>query len=172
MTLSLAARLQSVALVAALAACDSSQSARSQPQPAPSEVSASTPASKLRIEDAPASGDVDTIVRVALSTAERERRRVVVYVGATWCEPCQRFHEAAQAGELDVPFPNVNILVFDADRDVRRLNAAGYAWKKYIPLFALPGPDGRASGQQFEGGIKGDGAVSFLTPRLLALLQP
>ncbi len=95
---------------------------------------------------------------------------MVVYVGATWCEPCQRFHRAALNGELDAQFPRVTLVAFDADRDGERLAAAGYAWKKYIPLFALPGPDGRASGNQFEGGIKGEGAVSYLAPRLRALL--
>src|SRR5262252_8542592 len=26
---------------------------------------------------------------------------VLVYVGATWCEPCQAFHHSVAAGELD-----------------------------------------------------------------------
>jgi thiol-disulfide isomerase/thioredoxin len=121
------------------------------------------------LNDAPA-GEVASIVRDAMAGAEREHRRVVVYVGATWCEPCQRFHAAAQSGELDALFPDLSILVFDADRDAERLKAAGYVWTKYIPLFALPGTDGRASGKQIEGGIKGDGAVSYLTPRLADLL--
>lgn len=99
-----------------------------------------------------------------------EQRRVVVYVGAAWCEPCRRFHEAAARGDLDGIFPGLTLLEFDLDRDRERLNAAGYA-SKYIPLFALPGPDGSASGKQVEGGVKGEGAVAFMTPRLEALLR-
>jgi hypothetical protein len=153
--------------------CDSWRSARAQAEPAPPAptVPSPVPAAKLRVQEAPASGDVDAIVRDAQAAAERDHRRVVVYVGATWCEPCQRFHHAAEEGELDAQFPDVDLLVFDADRDGGRLQAAGYAWKKYIPYFALPGPDGRASGKEFEGGIKGEGAVSHLTPRLLGLLR-
>jgi hypothetical protein len=151
-----------VAFALAVAACDSAPTAsRSQPEAA---------APGLHIEDAAPGGEVDAVVRKALASASARRRRVVVYVGAVWCEPCQRFHRAAQNGELDSQFPDLDILAFDADRDGERLAAAGYAWKKYIPLFALPADDGRASGKQVEGGIKGEGAVSYLVPRLQALL--
>jgi hypothetical protein len=93
-----------------------------------------------------------------------------VYVGATWCEPCQRFHHAAERGELDAAFPTVTVLAFDLDRDRERLASAGYV-SKYIPLFALPGPDGTASGKQIEGGVKGDGAVGNIVPRLKEMLS-
>jgi thiol-disulfide isomerase/thioredoxin len=151
-----------VAFGLAVAACDTAPST-SSPQR-----EAAAPA--LHVEDAEPGGEVDAVVKKALASASARRRRVVVYVGATWCEPCQRFHRAAQAGELNAQFPDLDILAFDADRDGERLGAAGYTWKKYIPLFALPGDDGRASGRQFEGAIKGDGAVSYLVPRLQALL--
>lgn len=156
------------AFVASAIACDSS----SPPSPshAATATSETAPAGKLRVEDARAQGQVDAVVREALASAAPGKRRVVVYVGAAWCEPCQSFHRAAENGELDARFPNVDLLVFDADRDVERLAAAGYASEKYIPLFALPRPDGRASGKQFEGCIKGDGGVSYLAPRLQALL--
>ena len=39
-----------------------------------------------------------------------------------------------------------------------------------IPLFALPGADGRASGKQIEGSVKGEAAVGEISPRLAALL--
>ena len=61
------------------------------------------------------------------------------------------------------------LLEFDFDRDAERLQAAGYA-SKYIPMFALPTPDGAASGRQTEGAIKGEGGVAFIVPRVLALL--
>ena len=123
----------------------------------------------VQLADAPASGDVDAVVREALAKASTEKRRLVVYVGATWCEPCRRFHEAAAKGELDATFPDVDMLVFDLDRDGERLAAAGYV-SKYIPLFALPKADGTSSGKQVEGGIKGEGAVAYITPKLQALL--
>lgn len=130
---------------------------------------ASPAAGKLRIALAP-EGSVDSIVRGALDGARAEGRTLVVYVGATWCEPCQYFHRAAQRGDLDAVFPRMTLLEFDLDKDRERLVAAGYA-SKYIPLFALPGPDGTASGKQVEGGIKGDGAVGYISGRLEKMLS-
>jgi thiol-disulfide isomerase/thioredoxin len=115
-------------------------------------------------------GSVESAVQSAVVGAVAEGRRLVVYVGATWCEPCQRFHHAAEEGALDAAFPNVTFLEFDLDRDRERLASAGYV-SKYIPLFALPTSSGAASGKQIEGGIKGDGAVGFIVPRLAAMLS-
>lgn len=116
-----------------------------------------------------ATGDVQEIVRGEVARARGDGRPLLVYVGAAWCEPCQRFHQAAQAGQVDALFPGLRLVEFDLDRDRDRLVQAGYA-SKMIPLFALPRADGTASGKQIEGSIKGPGAVSQITPRLKALL--
>jgi thiol-disulfide isomerase/thioredoxin len=126
--------------------------------------------SKVHIVASPEAGAVDAAVRAALTAAAAERRTLVVYVGATWCEPCQRFHQAAAHGDLDAAFPRLTLLEFDLDRDRERLASAGYV-SKYIPLFALPAPDGSASGKQIEGAIKGDGAVGVIVPRLKEMLS-
>jgi len=65
--------------------------------------------------------------------------------------------------------PGWRRLLDDVVGDRERLAAAGYV-SKYIPLFALPGPDGAASGRQIEGGIKGDGAVGYISARLKEML--
>lgn len=113
--------------------------------------------------------EVAGVVRRELDSAKREGREVLVYVGATWCEPCQRFHESAARGELDDAFPRLTLVEFDLDRDGDRLRAAGYG-SQFIPLFALPSADGRGTGRQIEGSIKGQGAVAEITPRLRGLL--
>lgn len=115
-------------------------------------------------------GEVPPIVVEALAQTARERRTLLVYAGATWCEPCQRFHQAALHGELDADFPSLTVLEFDIDRDRERLAQAGYT-AKYIPLFVLPQTDGTASHQMSSGGIKGEGAVADLVPRLKQLLE-
>ncbi len=114
-------------------------------------------------------GDLAPVVARQQAASKAEGRTVVVYVGATWCEPCQRFHHAVEQGQLDHDFPDLDLLTFDADLDGERLEWAGYH-SDLIPLLALPGADGKASGKKLEGSIKGEGAVNELTPRLRALL--
>jgi thiol-disulfide isomerase/thioredoxin len=115
-------------------------------------------------------GDVAPLVRTERARAVIDGRQLVVYVGAVWCEPCQRFHHAVDLGDLDATFPRLTLLEFDNDKDHERLAKAGYVWQ-YIPLFALPKEDGTASGKQVEGGIKGDGAVGFVTAKLKGFLE-
>lgn len=120
---------------------------------------------------AAADGTASQVVTRELERARHEGRQLLVYVGAGWCEPCRRFHAAAAAHQLDAAFPTLRLLEFDADRDGERLQAAGYQ-SRLIPLFARPAADGRASGRQMEGSVKGDGAVAEMVPRLRALLTP
>lgn len=116
-------------------------------------------------------GPVDALVREAMRGAEREGRVVLVYEGATWCEPCREFKGAVEQGELADFTPGLLLLEFDADRDDERLGAAGYG-APLVPMFALPQPDGRASGKATSGVRKGANAVADLTPRLRALVTP
>lgn len=114
-------------------------------------------------------GDAAEVVRDAMDRAEADGRRLVVYVGADWCEPCKRFHAAADAGTLDDAFPDLRLLEFDATIDQTRLAEGGYA-SRLVPLFCLPDAHGRGTDRRIEGSIKGDGAVANITPRLQALL--
>jgi thiol-disulfide isomerase/thioredoxin len=125
---------------------------------------------KLELVEAPQVPDVAAYVSGAVASAEQAHKRLIVYVGAEWCEPCRHFHDAAVAGLLDATFGNLRVLAFDADRDRDGLQRAGYK-SELIPLFALPNPDGTASGKQIEGSIKGGGALANITPRLQTLLQ-
>lgn len=178
-------RARTVIVLAALslAGCSRVESTTTaSPEPADSRAKAAPSASAPRAADAPlvlargirfvkpGSGDVATIVRAERDKAAADGRNLIVYVGATWCEPCQRFHQAAKAGELDGEFPDLTILEFDLDEDRDRIVAAGYV-SKLIPLFVKPGPDGRASDRRFEGGVKGSGAVANITPRLRKLVD-
>jgi thiol-disulfide isomerase/thioredoxin len=158
-----------------LAACDRRPASESQPAPTESTTLAAERTSPplvlargVRFVDAP-SGDAADVIRAERTRAIADGRTLVVYVGAKWCEPCQRFHQAAERGALDAEFPNLTFLAFDLDEARDRLIAAGYS-SKLIPLFVLPDESGRATERRFEGGVKGDGAVANITPRLRALL--
>ncbi len=110
------------------------------------------------------------LVRAFVDRARTEHRTPLVYVGATWCEPCRYFHAAAEHGDLDHDLPSIALLEFDRDHDGARLDAAGYA-SRMIPLFAVPASDGRASDRRIEGSIHGPGSPSEIAPRLRAILS-
>jgi thiol-disulfide isomerase/thioredoxin len=128
------------------------------------------PAGKVELVTAPAGDDASALIVREAERAKRDGRDLLVYVGASWCEPCQRFHTAAQAGDLDGTFPKLRLLEFDRDRDEARLGRAG-CLSHLIPLFAKPDAQGHCSDTRIEGSIKGEGAVANITPRLSALLR-
>jgi len=114
---------------------------------------------------------VEPFVAHQLAQGRAAHYGVLVYVGATWCEPCQQFHQAVQAGELDDMLDGVRLVEFDLDADRDPLERAGYA-SRLIPLFALPKDDGTASLHRIEGSIKGPQALrENLMPRLRAFLR-
>ena len=116
-----------------------------------------------------AAGPVAPFVMTQRQRAVREGRRVLVYVGATWCEPCRKLHDAVQRGALDEQLGDLRLVEYDLDRDAERLREAGYV-SQYIPLLALPDEEGRASGKQIAGSIKGDGTVDRIVADLSRLL--
>ena len=105
-----------------------------------------------------------------VTDAQHGGYNLLVYVGAIWCEPCQRFHAAVEAGEFDAILPRAHLVEFDLDHDKDALTAAGYS-SNLIPLFCIPKTDGTASSRRIEGSIKGPDAVGQnLIPRLRAFL--
>jgi thiol-disulfide isomerase/thioredoxin len=149
-----------------------SASACDQPTP-PSGASPTASAAARRVEIVPVAQEVSdarTLIRTERERATREGRELIVYVGAPWCEPCQRFHDAAAKGELDQRFPTLRLVEFDRDRHEAALREAG-CLSELIPLFAKPTEDGRCSDTRVQGGIKGDGAVGFIVPRLEKMMK-
>ncbi|MBI3202470.1 MAG: thioredoxin [Myxococcales bacterium] len=146
----------------ALVACESD---RPSPEPARAK-----PAGKVELLKLTAGEDVPRAIAREAARAQADKKKLVVYVGAAWCEPCTRFHDAAAKGSLDATFPELRLLELDRDRDEAELRKAG-CLSRMIPLFAVPTPDGRCSERRMEGSIKGEGAVAEITPRLRALLE-
>jgi thiol-disulfide isomerase/thioredoxin len=159
-----------VLLTVCAAGCESSSS--------PPTASSAMPVPALRnaqvqiVPVPPDTADARSLIRAEADRARREGRVLIVYVGAPWCEPCQRFHQAAAAGELNQRFPTLRLLEFDRDMHEAALADAG-CLSRMIPLFARPTSDGRCSpDRRVEGGIKGEGAVAFIVPRLEQMMRP
>jgi thiol:disulfide interchange protein len=159
--------------IALLGSCrrPASKSSKAGPMAVPSALAASNapPPSFLRYPRQ--SGALEPWVQEQVELAEAAHLRVLVYVGASWCEPCQRFHQAVEHGELNGALNGLRFLEFDQDQDAAALKTAGYIYQ-YIPVLALPDPDGRNHGKMISGSIKGARAVKEdLVPRLQALLS-
>lgn len=152
---------RAVAVAVGVVACDAPAKPR-----APDGASA---ARGVLFVPAPAGDDLPSIIVAARADAARAGRKLLVYEGATWCEPCKQFHAAAERGDLDAALPGVTLLELDADRDNARLVAAGYT-SQLVPLFARPAPDGTNSGLQTSGARVGSDYVADLVPRVSALL--
>lgn len=156
-------------LAALLAACAPTTPPRRAPTDA-SRPAVTAPAPHIRFEHA-GEGALAPLLRAFIARARAEGRTPLVYVGATWCEPCRYFHAAAERGELDGVLPPLALFELDLDRDGARIAEAGYR-SQMIPLIAVPGEDGRSTGRQIEGSIHGPGSPAQITPRLRALLAP
>ncbi len=128
------------------------------------------PKAELVLAKLPHGGSLEALVQAELARAATDSRRLVVYVGATWCEPCRRFHDALAAGALDAAFPNIRFLEFDADRHSQMIVAAG-CQSDYLPMFTVPEPTGRCPKDRLEGAVKGERALGYIVPRLKALLE-
>jgi thiol:disulfide interchange protein len=159
-------RLRAIGLsVLAFAGCVESAESPSRSR----ERTAAAASAKPEFVPAP-TGEVTEVVAKALAEAAAQHRTLVVYVGATWCEPCQVFHHAVEEGRLDGTLADVRFLEFDADADRARLDAAGYGGR-YIPRFVVPREDGGPSGIATEGGVKGDAATQHIVDRLLPMIE-
>jgi|GEM_PF-2495893 len=115
-------------------------------------------------------GDVPAVVKAEVARARNVGADLVVYIGATWCEPCRRFKHAVAAGRLDRLLAGVVFLDFDFDISEQQLNAAGYAGR-LIPRFVVPDASGRGGRLRTEGSVKGPTGVANILPRLRAVVR-
>ncbi len=166
------------ALILALSSCGSPandvvESSAKRAAPSPShEIKPKTPPAEPRLAPELRSagpGPVSELIAGELAAARTDRRRLIVYVGAPWCEPCVAFHDALLAGELGDALPGIRFLEFNMDDDHDRLAEAGYT-SRLIPLFVVPASDGKAGPRRIEGGIKGPASVPNLVGRLRPLI--
>lgn len=162
-----------LAFVALFAACDAGTVAEPERRPGASGASSSVAsAPKPELVPVPAGAkDGRAWVKSELARAAKDDVKLVIYVGAGWCEPCRRFHDAVKAGQLDRDLAGVRFLELDHDAHEALLGPGDLACSsELVPLFVRPNEDGTCGARRTEGGIKGDGAVGFILPKLKAIL--
>lgn len=130
---------------------------------------ATSPSTKSQIVSGLAAGPAAQVIADEVALANGAGK-CIVYVGAPWCQPCQRFKRALLAGELDAELINVRFLEFDADLDKQRLADAGYKFQ-LVPFFGRPGFDGRATSRTTSGVPAKDSPMAPLAKRVAALLR-
>lgn len=159
-----------VALSALASAC-SSQSI--EPDPSSSASAATTADAHRKVEwvKVPAGSDPRAYVKDELARAKADQKKLVLYVGAKWCEPCNHFHEATDRGELDAAFPDLRLVAFDHDEESSAIAALGCE-SQYIPMFSVPDDEGHCTRHKIQGGIKGASNVEFLSKKLRNLIGP
>jgi hypothetical protein len=150
----------------------------SPPEPMPTTGSTSTASASAKVTDRPPPelrrvpsdvADPRAYLQRELEAARSDGRSVLVYVGASWCEPCTRFHDALASGALDSELRGARMLELDHDVHERFLRETECG-SKMIPLFAKVTEQGTCSSARWEGGIKGEGAVGYLLPKVKELL--
>ena len=101
--------------------------------------------------------------------AEKDGKQLVVYVGAIWCKPCKDFDAATKQPNFGSELDHIRLMKFDWDRHQTPLHRANYG-SQYLPLFVLPGPEGKGSDKRFFGSrFKGQVGVEDLKKRLVEL---
>ena len=99
---------------------DHATSSAKAPAPAAPQRNLEKPELAHRGEPAP---PLEQFVQQHVEEADASGKRVLVYVGATWCEPCKRFHKALASGELDHPAWVVTTVDLGAAERLRRQGA-------------------------------------------------
>jgi len=109
-------------------------------------------------------------IRSENERAKKDDRVTLVYVGASWCVPCQAFRRLVHEGAFDKALPRLRLLAFDADIHAVPLGRSGCATTA-VPTFMRPMPKGRCSAQKASGIAAGKDPVAYLTPRLERLMS-
>lgn len=120
-----------------------------------SAATSATRAARPKVVEASADADTLSLIRTQRLQARADSRVLVVYVSATWCDPCKKFKMELDSGRLDDRLAKITFLAFDADKDMDRLGSAGYKFK-FVPFVALPSADGSPSDSQQATGKGGD----------------
>ena len=146
-----------------LCACRKDSAQQTAPQDKMRVASTAKGVPELRAVSLLPGTDAAVMIEASAAQAAQEGKKLVVYIGATWCEPCLAWHDAVAQGKAG-PLPAVQFLEFDLDKDGETLARAGYA-TRMVPYFARPGRDGRASSVQFAGVRKGGDYVAEIRAR-------
>ncbi len=92
----------------------------------------------------------------------------VIYVGATWCQPCLLYKKSLDDPRMKAAHEGVRVL--EADADLHDLSALGIS-PNGIPHWATVDASGVSDGRAIDGGAWGDNTPENMAPALSAFFR-
>ena len=105
-------------------------------------------------------------IKARVADAEKAKLKPVVYVGATWCEPCLAIKKHRDDPRMKEAFTGVAIIEVDMDQWKSEQFAELNMKPSAIPVFYAVGSDGKATGKEIDGGAWGDNIPENMAPPL------
>jgi hypothetical protein len=145
----------------------------SSPSAAASSATAALPAPErpfARVELSPTQGDLTPLLREHVTRARDKRLRPFVEFYADWCKPCRDLSALMEGGRMIEALRSTYIIKVNVDDWQDKLRGTGFVPRE-IPVFYAIGGDGRPTGRQILGYLKGEKASEKLIHRLGAFFQ-
>ena len=111
-------------------------------------------------------GSLAASVKGEVAKALAAGKKPVVYIGATWCPPCQAIKRYKSDPQMAAAFAGTHIIELDVDDwTAPDLAALGYKAAS-VPVFIAVDKDGKAKGPTIDGGAWGDNIPANMAPPL------
>lgn len=123
------------------------------------------PKPPIHTSDLPDGSDVSAGLRGAVGEAERAGLKPVLYLGATWCQPCVAYERALFHPEMVAAHANVLLVKADFDRHGSALEAAGFV-ASGVPFWCHLDREGGNSGRCITGAAWGEDTPENMAPVL------
>lgn len=145
--------------------CDSKAPTEASPEPSrSSSMTAEKASSWMKIGSGGEA--LESKLKAEVGKAAERRQKPVLYIGATWCEPCSALKKYKSDPRMAEAFQGTYVIELDLDDwKVDELKALGFR-AGVVPVFHVLGADGRASGPTIDGGAWGDNIPENMAPPL------
>jgi hypothetical protein len=105
-------------------------------------------------------------VKAEVAKAQAKKLTPIVYVGATWCDPCLALKKHRDDPKMVDAFEGTFVIEIDADDwNAASFGALGYK-TSVIPIFIAVDAEGKATGRTIDGGAWGDNIPQNMAPPL------
>lgn len=145
--------------------CDSKAASEASPEPSRSAAMTAEKASSW-VKVGSGGEALQSRLKAEVGKAAERRQKPILYIGATWCEPCAALKKYKSDPRMAEAFEGTYVIELDLDDwKLDELKALGLR-AGVVPVFHALGADGRASGKTIDGGAWGDNIPENMAPPL------